>query len=163
GETSRFMLVLPALIGAIVGWDIRWSLLDFLAFAMGTREGGAELGIGSFGRLPITLMAIATALFLIGTLRLFLARQAAALLGAVGVFAVMGGYYAFVAVNPWTGRIGQTWSLYKTVQWGFPLLLAVQVAGLWTLTQRWRRAVLIGLAIIAVVLAFPAQRRLALM
>lgn len=64
-------------------------------------------------------------------------RPMGGLLAALVPLALLVVWNAFVR-DPWSGERGQTWSLFKTVQWAFPLLLLVQLAGLAWLARRAR-------------------------
>src|SRR5262249_31501499 len=160
-QIAKFVALFPIVTGIIVGWDVQWSALDFWAFGMGTRQAGVEAAVPVTAAMPVLLTLVATVLLVAGLARLLTHRFATALLAAVAVFGVMAGYYGFVAHNPWTGALGHTWSLYKVAQWAFPVVLAVQVVGIWVLTRHWRPWVTGGLVALVVLIALPTQAALA--
>jgi hypothetical protein len=140
---------LPILATVSVGRPIPLSPVEFLFFAMGT--GGLDAGLRLLAPpWPVHSMATAAAVFLaaLGLTQATRRPRSAPLLAVLAILGALVGYYALVARDPWSGQTGHTWSVFKAVQWAFPLTFLLQVAGAARLA-RWPggRAVVLVLAV----------------
>jgi hypothetical protein len=161
-EVARALRAIPIQMGAMVGSPVRWPPLEFWAFALGVRLGGRMLI-----QLPpppwLTGLTIVASLALMaGLVKAARRGNSYPTLAALLAFAALAGYYAFIARDPWSGATGHTWSLYKLAQWAFPILLALQCAGLdWLMRRRYGSLALGGAAALALMPALSAQVTLA--
>lgn len=153
-----------------VGWHVDWSAGGFARFALGfyphqtfTMFLPAELRDPP----PPTRYAVAVALagvaFLLGLTRVFRHGRALPVAVAVLVLAGLITYYALWARDPRTAEVGHTWSLFKLSKWSFPLIAALQLAGLSLVLRRlpWQRTACLVVCAAAAWTAAPAQLKAA--
>jgi hypothetical protein len=126
------------------GYPMRWSSMEYWAFAVGAMWHGASLNLS---RLWLTIAA--TIAMAIGIIRL--ARRRLVGLGAsLVLLAWMAAYYHWFVRDPWSGELGQTWVQLKLCQWAFPLVVSVQGAGIgWLLLRMPRSAFVIPVGLLA--------------
>ncbi len=163
-ELVRAARAIPTQLGAVVGWDVRWPALDFAAFAVGAFPGSAEIALFPSNRAVWLLTVGLVALGVVGLLSSLREAPLRHAVGAVVVLLAMAAYFAFIARNPWTGNLGNSWSLYKVLGWLYPMILVLEVSGLSALCTRIRRvSVTAQVMLIAsvVVVSLPLQLRLA--
>jgi hypothetical protein len=134
-EWLRAIRAIQNAIGAHVGFPVPWQDSEYWGFALGQLHFNHRPGF-EFKRT--VLMVLASSFLLLGLRRVFRDRRAMVAGFALLVFAAMAAYFRFAARDPNTGEIGHHWSLYKLSKWAFPLLLAVQFAGLGILLRRFR-------------------------
>jgi hypothetical protein len=162
-ELVRTARMLPGQLRAVVGGHWAWPRQVFWAFAMGTHP----WVFGSWGpdqawtRARAAGTLAATGLFLLGICRPSVHKRGTLMLVVLGLLGCLGAYFMFVARNPWTGGVGQTWSLLKVTKWAFPLVLVVQVSGLQFLTRRWpwARALIVLFGLLVMVRSVPYHHR----
>jgi hypothetical protein len=133
------------LAGVVVGANVPLRPSEFLVFTLGTR---AYVGGNAFiDPLPWLSALVSGALFLLALMGIAVAtrRSARPLLAASALLAGLGAYFSLFVADPWTGRRGHSWDVFKIVQWAFPLLVLFMAAGVgWlrrTLRSPWPVAV----------------------
>jgi hypothetical protein len=132
---------LPNLLGSgAVGGHIPLDVAGFAAVALGPGP-GAWAGWPRWTVPGTGLLALAAALLATkGTRALGRGRRGLGVLTVAAVLAglllVCGGF----SRDPWTGQRGQTWFIFKTVQWLFPVALLLEAAGLSSI-RRHRKGV----------------------
>jgi hypothetical protein len=121
---------LPILATVSVGRPIPLSPFEFLSFALGTGLLATDFRLLAPSP-PFHLVATAAALMLatMGLAQVARRPRKAPFLAVLAILGALVGYYAFIARDPWSGHTGHTWSVFKAVQWVFPLTLLLQVAG----------------------------------
>jgi hypothetical protein len=121
---------LPYLATANVGFPIPLSPFELLSFGMATGSLDANLRLLA---PPWLVHSLATAamvfLAVLGLAQATRRSRSAPLLAVLVILVALVGYYALVARDPWSGETGHTWSLFKAVQWAFPLIFLLQLAG----------------------------------
>lgn len=142
GECFRIFHALSVQKGAIVGWPISWSILDFAAHSAGMRSGSSD---GDQWLLPasvaIAVLYIAVAVASWSIIREckrhreLLLRWTAPL---AYIFVCIAGfmYFRFGVAAPWPTGVGQTWNQFKLSNWISPVLLATIGAGILGSTRR---------------------------
>ncbi len=125
---------LPALVTAVVGGPITLSKADWLAFAMGTRA----LGVGPpflevSSALSLAAALGAAVLVLAGVAVAARRPSAHALLAAALVLAAFVVWYGGFAPDSRPGQTPNTWYVFKTVKWAYPLVLLLQMAAVFRL------------------------------
>ncbi len=121
---------LPFLTTVTVGRPISLSPFEFLSFAMGVGALNADVRLVAWPwpvQLPATIAAALLAA--LGLVRVSRRPSSGPLLAMLAILAALASYYGLVARDPWSGQTGHTWSLFKAVQWAFPLIFLLQVAG----------------------------------
>lgn len=140
-ELSLLSRALPGFVKATVGAMIPMVAGEWLDFAMGTRAYVGRQGFMDVVPFLSTFACVGAALLTIAGTRAALARPSSrGLLAAFLVFAALVIWYAGFVADPWTGRRGHTWSLFKAVQWSYPFLLLLQAAGAARVPPRLRPA-----------------------
>jgi hypothetical protein len=136
---------------SVAGGHIPWKAVDFAQFALGTRvmpPGGTSLEVQPWSALNQALTPLYGALVVSGFW--FAARrQRSRPLAAAAAFVLVGAAYFAIAVNdPWSGRLGHTWNLFKLAQWLWPFALLLAALALRGFSPRpaMARAALLGLA-----------------
>jgi hypothetical protein len=125
----------------VAGGHIPFGALQFFEFATGTRV--LTPGWGSVELWPFTAVnrALAPAyamLALAGAWRAWRQARTRGLAVAGSVLLAGIGYYALLVNDPWTGRRGHTWNVFKLAQWICPFLLLLAAAGLGQVASAWR-------------------------
>jgi len=149
---SRFKGLLM-LVGVTVGGlvPLRWG--DWLSVGLGTAACASHGRlVGSLPGLVTPATAAALGLLALGVASTAASRRASGLTAALAVFAALVGYYALFVLDPWTGQRGHTWSVFKSVQWAYPLVFLLQLRGLCAV-RRLGRLPLLGAAALVVALA----------
>jgi hypothetical protein len=134
-----------------VGWHIDYSALRFWAFAVGADFLGTV-----HGPAQIVAVVFASLTLLLGLLRMRQAPVAVTLLTLAGLAV----FYTVWARDPWTHLRGHTWNLFKLAQWSFPLVAALQGAGLHRLLAG-RNGLLAVICAICLCASYPAHARMA--
>lgn len=129
GALVRTGSQIGAMTGAVPGSHIGFTGRQFVELALGARVPGLE---GSRGALPLLALALC------GIPRLWRRPRAGSMATVLALLFVSMAYYALVAKDPWSGGTGHTWSLFKLIQWAYPLILLLQVSGLAWLKHRVR-------------------------
>src|SRR5262249_9801692 len=65
-------------------------------------------------------------------------RPACPLLTALALLAGLVAFYSLFVEDPWTGRRGHSWNVFKAVQWAFPLVVLLVATGADWLRRRTR-------------------------
>jgi hypothetical protein len=148
-RAARGILFMVHLNGT--GWHVDWSPLEYWTFAVGARPGYTPLASKS----ELIATAVCSVLVLAGVAHAIRHRRAWPTLVSLLVLGGLAVHYRWVARDPWTGDVGHTFNLFKLTKWSFPLLVAVQGAGLHFLLRRHvrLRRVLVAAAGLLVVLA----------
>jgi hypothetical protein len=143
-----------------VGWHLPWSPGQFWAFTVGADFLSYTGRL--FGLRQVALVA-GTVTLLLGAARLPATRRALPLTAAVLTLTGLAVFYAGCARDPWTGHTGHTWNLFKLAQWSFPLVAALEGAGLaWLLRRLPARPVLAGgLCVACLAASYPAHHEVA--
>ena len=127
----------------------RWRAADFFQFALGTR-------VLAPGWVNVEVVAVERAQPRAhaalrrprprgprGTPRA--GRERGRSRAAAGLVALAAGYFALAVKDPWSGRLGHTWNLFKLAQWGWPFVLLLAALAVRRLAPRrppWRRVAL---------------------
>jgi hypothetical protein len=140
-ELSLLSRALPGFVKATVGAMIPIIGGEWLDFAMGTRAYVGRQGFTDAVPFLSTFACVgAVLLVIVGTIAVLAQPSSRGLLAAFLVFAGLVIWYAGFVADPWTGRRGHTWSLFKAVQWSYPFLLLLQAAGAARVHRRLRPA-----------------------
>jgi hypothetical protein len=147
GVAARFRMFATDVGGAHIPFDA----LEFVQFGLGTRvlaPGWTNVVVEPWSTINRMLTAAYLALALLGLWRAWRRRRAWGLAAAASLLGLALGYYALVARDPWTHRVGHTWNVFKLVQWAFPAVFLLEVQGLRLLVRRAlsARALAAGLA-----------------
>jgi hypothetical protein len=142
----------------VAGGHIPWSAADFLQFATGTRvlaPGWVNVELPPWSALNRALTPLYGGLVFAGLWQAARRPRTRPLAAAAGLLALAAGYFSLAVRDPWSGRLGHTWNLFKLAQWGWPfvLLLAVLAARRLAPLRRSWRIVALGLA-----MALPASQ-----
>jgi hypothetical protein len=125
----------------VVGFRVPLSPVGFSELALGARLFTAEsLGpwVESLREAHLWLTPGYAALALLGAYRIAKAPRAGVLSASALGIALGIAYFALVAHDPWTGERGHTWSVFKLVQWAYPLVLLAELHGLLALAASRR-------------------------
>ncbi len=171
-ELVRTVRMLPGQMKAVPGIHIAWPRQVFWAFGLGTHPWvmgqygpdqpaplpgatGTMLATGLFRTGTI----LGSGLFLMGICRPLVLKRGALMVVLVGLLACLAAYFILVARNPWTGGVGQTWSLFKVAKWAFPFLVVIQAAGLQLLARRcpFARVSIVFLGLLVTVCSVPVH------
>ncbi len=131
---------------SVAGGHVPWRARDFLEFALGTRvlaPGWVNVESPPWSALNRALTPLYLLLVLAG-LWLAARRPRTRPLAAAAVVLVIGAaWFALLVKDPWSGRIGHTWNLFKLAQWGWPFTLMLGALAVRRLAPRrppWRPA-----------------------
>jgi hypothetical protein len=119
---------------SVAGGHVPWSAAEFLEFAVGARvlaPGWQSVEVPAWSAVNRALAPIYAALVLAG-LGLAARRPRTRPLAAAAAVVLLGAaYFALSVKDPWSGRPGHTWNVFKLAQWGWPfaLLLAARALG----------------------------------
>ena len=139
GVATRF----GRFVSSAVGEHVPFSLAEFLGFAMGTQVLGLH---GSRVEVPLLsaawrgLTPVGLVLFLVGLYCTARRPRTWGLAAMAFVLAAALGHYALFIRDPWTGSLGHTWSVFKLIQWAYPVVFLLQVSGLNRLQRTLGRA-----------------------
>lgn len=143
---------------SVAGGHIPWGATDFLQFALGTRvlaAGWANVEAAPWSALNRALTPLYGGLALAGLALAVRRPRTRPLAAAAALILVAAGYYALAVKDPWSGKTGHTWNLFKLAQWIWPFALL-----LGALAAR-RASALAGRArpvAVALALALPASQ-----
>ena len=115
------------------GGHVAFSAVQFLEFAMGLRvlgPHGTSVDLPFLGGLPGLLTPLALGLAVVGLYETWRRPRTRGVAAVLSLLAVAIGYYALLVRDPWSGRVGHTWNVFKLMQWAFPLVFLLQVAAL---------------------------------
>ena len=127
--------------GAVVGFHVGLSSFEFSRLALGARlwtSGPLAPWAETLRAAQLWLAPLFAALALFGGYRIARTPRAGGLSASALVLAVGIAYFALLAQDPWTGQLGHTWSLFKLVQWAYPLVLIAELHALLTLAAHRR-------------------------
>ncbi len=117
----------------VVGFHVPLSPVGFSELALGARLFTAEsLGpwVENLRAAHLWLTPVYAALALLGAYRIAKAPRAGVLSASAFGIALGIAWFALVAHDPWTAERGHTWSVFKLVQWAYPLVLLAELQGL---------------------------------
>ncbi len=137
GVVERYVEFVTTAPGAHIGF----GPLDFALFGAGTRvlaPGGKNVEVVPWSAVNRALTPAYLALALAGLAFAWRGGRTRGLAAAASLLLFALGYYALVARDPWTNEIGHTWSLFKLLQWAFPVIFLLEVLGLRRLAGRRR-------------------------
>jgi hypothetical protein len=149
----KFVPAMLVQAGAVVGWDVRLSLVDYLAMLAGYRS-MIQGVIMTPGMLRATLrltafLAVLTSAVAALRAPLRTRRQLACL---ASPFIAALAWFSLYAVNPWdASQVGNPWSTYKLVTYSFFLFVALWGVGL---AMLWRKARFYRLLVVGQLAAF---------
>ncbi len=154
--SALFVLLLAGrdLVGAIAplhgfatnlaGGHVPFDAMQFFQFGFGTRvlaPGWTNVEVGPWSVLNRALTPAYALLAAVGLAQAWRGARRRAL-GAVASVLLLGvAYYALLVKDPWSGHRGHTWNVFKLLQWSYPFVLLLGVAGLRRLVSRprsWR-------------------------
>ncbi|OWK46313.1 hypothetical protein [Fimbriiglobus ruber] len=153
-ELTRLPRRLPY-VHQVLGWHVELTSTQFFGLAIG----GAELGTAGtieFSRPATVAFGL---LFAAGGWVLVRNGRVVALT-ALAAFAALTLYFKLYSLDPWTGRVGHTWHLYKIACWVYPLVAAVEAAGLGYLLGGARRSRLAAVAVAVLAAAWAGPYHL---
>jgi hypothetical protein len=134
-ELDRARRALPSQLTSTFGSEIRMSKLEFSDFALGCRLNEFAPLLKPWDDIRSRFSVFYFGLAVLGVIYCIRARQGALLLALGGLMALLAVYFAFFTKDPFTGRVGHTWNLFKLAQWAYPFVLILQVAGIYLLIQ----------------------------
>lgn len=155
-EIVRAVRSILLLVGLnTVGTHIPWSGAHYLAFALGVDHFRVQSPYFPWGLVPAGIA------FVVGMNRAMLGRRTIPLAFAVLTFVGLAIHLRWWVLDPWTGAVGQTWSLFKLCQWSFPVLAVLQVAGLQILVRRsgWRHGIVFAACLVLGAISVPVHLR----
>jgi hypothetical protein len=160
GQGVSVVRSLGFLGGAVVGFPVGLSAIGFSQLALGSRlwtsaplDSWSETLRGAY----LWLAPLYAALALLGGYRIAKTPRAGGLCASALVLALGLGYYGLLAPDPWTGRPGHTWNLFKLAQWAYPLVLIAELQGLLTLAAHRRVGRVIPWLAVIPILLLPIQ------
>ena len=134
-EIERSVVSLLAQRNAVVGNAVDWSLLGFLAHALGTHGGAWDIlqwtnGTGSLRiGAAITLLVLAAVVVNIRGLKQACLEGPILLSGLIVVILACALLvFRYAAANPFGSGTGQSWSQFKLTDWAHPFMFSI-VAG----------------------------------
>jgi hypothetical protein len=140
---------------SVAGGHVPWTAPDFLQFAVGARvlaPGWESVEVAPWSAVNRALAPVYAALVLAG-LGLAARRSRTRPLAAAAAVVLLGAaYFALAVRDPWSGRLGHTWNVFKLAQWGWPFALLLAAGALGRLASRRPRA---RAVVAALVLALP--------
>jgi hypothetical protein len=145
------------LAGVVVGMNVPFRPGELLAFILGTR---AYIGGNVFiDSVPWLGLLVSSVLFLLVVLGIAVATRPSArpLLAALALLAGLGAYFALFVADPWTGRRGHSWNVFKIVQWAFPLVVLFMAAGAGWLRRTLRSPWPVAVAAVLTLSVLPAH------
>jgi len=122
---------------SLSGWHVPLKWHEFWGFAMGSQIYEPTFNAHSTSHTMLTIAA--TMALAAGLLRLSRFRQALPLVTLVAVYVALAVYFSCWKADPWTGERGHTWSVLKICKWAFPVVVALQTAGLAWMAARLPR------------------------
>ena len=153
-----FLLAGRDLVGAIAplhgfaanvsGGHVPFGAVQFFQFALGTRTpapGWTNVDVAPWSVLNRVLAPAYAVLVVAGLWQAWRRARWRALGAAASVLFLGIGYYALAVKDPWSGRLGHTWNVFKLTQWACPFVLLLGVVGLRRLAaglRSWRLPVL---------------------
>ena len=129
---------------SVPGGHVPWGPADFFRFALGTRvlaPGWVNVEVPIASALNHALTPLYLVVVLAGAWHAARDPRTRPLAGAAGLLALGAAYFALGVRDPWSGRLGHTWNLFKLAQWGWPfvlLLAALAVKRLAPPRAAWR-------------------------
>jgi hypothetical protein len=112
-----------------VGMNVPLVPRELLVFILGTRAYvGGNVFIDGWPTLPPFHAGVLLLLALLGT-AVAGRRPAWPLLTALALLAGLVAFYSLFVADPWTGRRGHSWNVFKAVQWAFPLVVLLVATG----------------------------------
>ena len=133
---------------SVAGGHVPWNPVDFFQFALGTRvlaPGWVNVELRPWSALNRGLTPLYGVLVLVGLWHAARQPRTRPLLAAAGLVALTAGTFALAVKDPWSGRLGHTWNLFKLAQWGWPFALLLAALAVRRLAPRrppWRVAAL---------------------
>jgi hypothetical protein len=112
-----------------VGCHMPWTLAEFVEFAFGGSGYDIRFGV-PFRGLKRVVCTMPLLVLFVGGIWELTRRRGTFVAIALGVLAALFAYFACCRLDPWTGATGHTWNLFKIAKWAYPLVAAVQIAGL---------------------------------
>lgn len=135
-ELVRVYAALKTQTGAIVGTPVNWSLLGYVAHALGV-HGGAwgvyqwtnpeSVGSGVFAK-GLILLGLVVGLVFAGIRPILRATLSGALMPVViilAVFTIGFVYFRYFVPSPFPLGLGQSWSQFKLADWAHPFVMVL--------------------------------------
>jgi hypothetical protein len=163
-ELLRVARVARALQEMVVGWEVQFDQSRVFAFLFGAGE-YSELVLADpgspLGGLLWHLTLVLGGLFVLGLWKSSHRSTSLALSCAVVAFWGLVLYYTIRVRDPITGQLGHRWNVFKLCNYGYPLILVLQVQGAWLVCRNSRlgQAVLCALLGWLVVHQWPAHQQ----
>ncbi len=143
---------------SVAGGHIPWDAADFFQFAFGARvlaPGWANVEVAPWSALNRALTPLYGGLALAGLGLAARRPRTRPLAAAAALIALGAAYYALAVKDPWSGKVGHTWNLFKLAQWAWPFVLLLAALGVRRLAPRSRR---LRLAALALAFAVPVSQ-----
>lgn len=134
-ELIRAFYALRSQSGAVVGSPVDWTLLGYLAHALGVHGGASDafqwsspdkVGLASHAvGATLTLFLVAT--LLLGRRAIWRITSSGALMPSAVVLAIfLTGliYFRYLVPSPFTKGLGQSWNQFKLSDWAHPFVMA---------------------------------------
>ena len=131
-----------SMLSGVAGWDVELTKVEFLQFASGTLLYFAPAFTGSTAILAQFHQATTPALVLLAGLGLARATYRSrwgSFIGVIATFGSLVAYYGLLGENPWNGHRGHTFNVFKAVQWAYPWVFLLGLAGLDTIRRTSHR------------------------
>ncbi|WP_426270892.1 hypothetical protein ACN9MB_04240 [Dyella kyungheensis] len=162
-ELLRAYAALRVQTGAIVGSPVNWSLLGFVAHALGVHGGAWEPALqwsapGGTGPhtiyLGLFLLAATMVILAFGAPAIWRAVKGSELLPTILVLMLFGAgflYFRYMKPSPFPVGVGQSWSQFKLAEWANPFAITLVLTAFLSLRAKssvfFRRLVVATFAI----------------
>jgi hypothetical protein len=131
-EWARSYTALRGLVGCVVGWEIPWTWMGYLQFALGIAPRPYSLHSSNWQVAAAVLLLSAFALTGVVCL---MRRRNWLMLQSLTVIALLTVYFSCMR-DPFTGHLGHRWSLFKLANWAYPVVVILPFVGLAWLRSR---------------------------
>jgi hypothetical protein len=137
---------------SVAGGHVPWTAPEFFQFALGTRvlaPGWVNVELAPWSLLNRALAPLYGILVALGLWLAARRGRTRPLAAAAGLILVGAAWFALAVKDPWSGRLGHTWNVFKLAQWEWPFALLLAALAVRRLLPRrpLARAAALGLAL----------------